>query len=90
MSGSVFEGKPSFKALGLWFSSRLDWSSYIVSIAKISPKKIGALIRSIKVLSPEFTLYLCKSTTQPCMEYWCHVWVGASICYLDTIDKLQK
>ena len=90
MSGSVFEEKPSFKTLALWFFSKLGWGSYIVSIAKIPSKKIGALIRCIKVLSPECTLYLCKSTIQPCMEYCCHVWVGASICYLDTVDKLQK
>ena len=37
-------------------SSKLDWGSYIVSIAKTASKKIGALIRSIKFLSPEFAL----------------------------------
>ena len=30
--------------LGLTFSSRLDWGSYIVSVAKTASKKIGALI----------------------------------------------
>ena len=27
---------------------------------------------------------------QPCMEYCCHVWVGAPSCYLELLDKLQK
>ena len=44
----------------------------------------------MKFLSPEFVLYLCKSTIRPCMEYCCHVMAGASICYLELLDKLQK
>ena len=48
--------------LGLTFSSKLDWGSYIFSIAKSACKKIGTLIRSMKPLSPEVALYLYKST----------------------------
>ena len=77
MDRSVHEGKTSFKMLGLTFSSKLDWGSYIVSIAKTASKKIGTLIRSMKFLSPEVVLYLSKSTIRPCMEYCCHVWAGA-------------
>ena len=40
MDGSVLEQKISFKMLGLTFSSKLDWGSYIVSIAKTGSKKI--------------------------------------------------
>ena len=90
MDGSVLEEKTSFKMLELTFSSKLDWDSYIVSIAKTASKKIGALIRSMKFLSPEVALYLYKSTIRPCMEYCCHVWAGAPSCYLKLLDKLQK
>ena len=90
MDGSVLEEKSSFKMLGLSFSSKLDWGSYIVSIAKTTSKKIGALIHSMKFLSPEVALYLYKSTIWPCMEYCCHVWAGAPSCYLELLDKLQK
>ena len=76
--------------LGLTFSSKLDWGSYIISIAKTASKKIGALICSIKFLSPEVAVYLYKSTICPCMEYCCHVWAGAPSCYLELLDKLQK
>ena len=85
MDGSILEEKTSFKMLGLTFSSKLDWGSYIVSIAKTASKKVGALIRS-----PEVALYLYKSTIWPCMEYCCHVWAGAPSCYLELLDKLQK
>ena len=90
MGGSVLEEISSFKMLGLTFSSKLDWGSYIISIAKTGSKKIGPLIRSMKFLSPEVALYLYKSTIRPCMEYCCHVWAGAPSCYLDLLDKLQK
>ena len=69
MNGSVLEEKSSFKMLGLTFCSKLDWGSYIISIAKTASEKIGALIRSTKFLSPEVALYLYKSTIRPCMEY---------------------
>ena len=42
MDGSVLEEKSSFKMLGLTFSSKLDWGSYIISIAKTASKKIGS------------------------------------------------
>ena len=81
MDGSVLEAKSSFKMLGLTFSSKLNLGSYIVSIAKNSSKKFGALIRFVKYLSAEVALYLYKSTLFPCMEYCCHVWASAPSCY---------
>ena len=90
MDESVLEEKSSFKMLGLTFSSKLDWGSYIISIAKTASKKIGALIFSMKFLSPEVALYLYKSTICPCMEYCCYVWAGAPNCYLELLDKLEK
>ena len=90
MGGSTLEEKSSFKMLGLTFSSILDWGSYIISIAETASKKIGALIRSIKFLSPAVVLYLYKCTIRLCMEYYCHLWSGAPSCYLDLLDKLQK
>ena len=58
MDGSILAEKTSFKMLGLIFSSKLDWGSYIVPVARTASKKIGALIRSMKFLSPEVALYL--------------------------------
>ena len=34
IGGSILEEKSSFKMLGLTFSSKLDWGSYVFSIAK--------------------------------------------------------
>ena len=40
MDGSALEEKSSFKMLWLTFSSKLDWGSYVISIAKTASKKI--------------------------------------------------
>ena len=62
MDGSVLEKKSSFKMLGLTVSSKLDWGSYIIFIAKTATNEIGTLNRSMKFLSPEVALYLYKFT----------------------------
>ena len=68
MDGLDFEEK-YFKLMGLIFSSKLECGSYIISIAKMASNEIGALIHSVKFLSPEVALYLYKSTILSCMEY---------------------
>ena len=67
MDGSVLVEKSSFEIPELTFSSKLDWGSYIISVAKTASKNSGALIHSMKFLSPEIALYLYKST-------YAHVW----------------
>ena len=84
--------------LFLWKNHLLrcwGWPSLLNSIGaltlslllKLPPRKLDD---SMKFLSPEVALYLCKSTIRPCMEYCCHVWAGAPSCYLELLDKLQK
>ena len=87
---SVLEEKSSFKMLGLTFSSKLDCGSYIITISKTASKKIGALMLSMKFLSPKVVLHLYQSTICPCMEYCCHVWAGAPSYSLGLLDKLKK
>ena len=90
MGGFILRKKQLLRLLlGLTLPSKLDWGFYIISIAKTASKKIGALIHSMKFLSPEVALYIYKSTIQSCMEY-CHVWTGAPSCYLELLYKLQK
>ena len=87
---SVLAEKSSFKMLGLTFFSKLDWGSYIISIAKIASKKIGALICSMQFHSPEVAL--CLYINVPYGHAWnsCHVWAGAPSRYLELLGKLQK
>ena len=76
--------------MGLSFSSKLDWDSYIVSITKSTSEKIGALVHFMKFLSLEVALYLHKCTTRLCVEYCCKVLTGAPDCCLELLGKLQK
>ena len=82
---SFLEERSPFKMLGLTFSSKLNWGSFVISITKTASQKIGAFIRSIKLLSPEVALYPYKSTVRRCMEYcyqrlgWCS-WLLLEIC----------
>ena len=62
MNGSFLEEKSSFKIKGLSFPSNLNSGSYIISIVKTASKKIRALIRSMKFLTPQVALYFYKST----------------------------
>ena len=82
MDGSVLEERSSFKMLELTFSSKLDWASYIISVAKTAFKKIRVLIHSMKFLSPEVVLCLYKSTICPCMKCCCLVWASTPRYYL--------
>ena len=75
--------------LGLTISSKFDWGSFIISIAKTASKKIGTLICSMQFLSM-VALYLYKSTIRPHLRYCCQVWAGAPRCYLELLYKLQR
>ena len=64
--------------------------AYFICTAKTPSEKIGSLICSVKFLSPEVALYLCKSTIRPCMEHCGHVCPGAPRYSLEILDKLPK
>ena len=74
MVGSVLEEKSSLKILGLILSSKFDWDSYIIFIARTASKKIGAFVCSMKFLSPKVALYLYKPTIRPWMEIFPNIW----------------
>ena len=67
VDGSVLEEKSSIKMLGLNFFSKLDWGSYIISIAKTASKKIEALIFSMNFFSMRL---LCISVNLPYSHGW--------------------
>ena len=88
IDGSALEKNDLLRCWGCL--SKSDLGSYIISTAKTVSKKIGALIRSMKFLSPEVALYLHKSTIRTCKEYCSHFWTGAATYLLELLDELQK
>ena len=73
--GKVLQLKTTTLLLFLW-----------LVIAKTDPKKLVALIRSIKFLSPEVALYLMATDgiLLPCLGW--SSWAG----HLEMLDKLEK
>ena len=67
MDGSVLEENSFFKMLGSTFFSKLDWGSYIISVAKTASKNIGALICSMKFF---LLRLLCISINLPYGHAW--------------------
>ena len=63
--------------MGLSFSSKLKWGSYIISIIKTVSKQSRDLFYEI-------------SFSWDYMEYCFHVWAGTPSCCLEMIDKLQN
>ena len=76
MDESVLDEKSYFKIQRLTFSSKLDWGSYITSIAETASKKIG------KFFPPELALHLYKSTMPVVMSglallvATCNCWIS--------------
>ena len=69
--------------LGLTVSCKLDWLSYIVSIAKTASKKVEALIRSMKFLFPKAALYL-YSINLPYVLAWNTVAISGLVLLVAT------
>ena len=91
MDGSVLEESYLSRCWG-WVSL-LNWIGALTLslLLKLPPRKLEPwFIHSMKFLSPEVALYLCKSTICPWIEYCCHFWAGAPSCYLELLSKLQK
>ena len=84
VDGSVLMEKSSLKMVGLSFSSKLAWDSYIISIRKLPPRKLGPWF----ILWRFFLLKLLyEATIEPCMEHCCDVWAGAPSCYSELLQK---
>ena len=92
MNGIELPEETSFRLLGLKFTRSMDWKPYIQSIAKAASRKVDALYRAQRFLTPESILYLHKSTIRLCMEYCFHIWGGSpkiTITITMTITKTK-
>ena len=68
MDGSAFEEKSPFKMLRVAFSSKLDWGTYIISIAKTASKKIGAL-KLLSAIFYQFFIFSSSHRPSKTMKY---------------------
>ena len=68
--------------LWLFFTSELDWCSYIVSLFQTVSKKWS--------LFAKVTVSIYKSNIRLCMRFCCHIQLAAANFYLGLFDKLLK
>ena len=85
----------------IFFFSNLDLGFNTVSIVKTTSKKLGALMRSLKLLSPEIVPYSCKLTIRNicsdarnfCFEglheLLMDIWTACSI-FATSLERLTK
>ena len=93
IDGSVLKERASFEMQGLTFSIKLDWIGVALSLLlKLSQKSCCLSLDSFceERFFLLWLLYISKSIIHPCMEYCCHVRVGAPNKLLEVLDKLQK
>ena len=91
--GALYEQKSYFKMLWLtldWIG--LNWIGTLTSsqLLKLAPRKLEPWFVLRSFFSLAVVLYLFKSTIWPCLEFCCCVWDGATNCYLELLDALQK
>ena len=90
MSASLLEEKSSFKMMELFFSSNRIGFLTLLQLLKLPPRKLELWFVLWSFFLSKLIFSSDKSTIQPDMEYYCHVWAIARSCYLDMLDKLQK
>ena len=82
MDGFVLDEKSFFKMVGLTYSSKLDYGSYIISFAKTAFKKIGASMFDF------FSLLrlLCISINLPYTHVWNIVVMSGLVPLVSTLS----
>ena len=88
MGPSTLPEVSDFHLLGLDISINVSWERYISGIAKSASMRVGCLYQARKFLPPDAILY--KTTICHLMEYYCHIWAGASARHLSLLDRVQK
>ena len=91
MNGFILKGKWSLTILEQSFSPKLDWGSYIVSIAKTFSNEIEILSSCMKFLSPEVVflfLQIYHNTLHGTLFPWL-LWCFQVLAW-KILDKLQK
>jgi hypothetical protein len=90
IQGHEIELVKSTKFLGIILDSDLSWCNHINFIKNKVSKNIGILCRARKILKLETLVTLYYSFIYPLLTYCIEAWGNASMCYVNTISKLQK
>ena len=91
VNNSPMEMVSSYKYLGVWLTSSLDWSKQVTSVCKKARQHVGILYRKFYGHSNSFTLQkLYLSYVRPHLEYAAPVWDPHQHGQIDSLEKVQK
>ena len=89
INNSPIDCVSSFRYLGVTLSSKLSWSTHVLSIINKARKLIGIIYRHFyRSCSPSTRLSLYLSIVRPVLEYCCSVW-DPSPTYSSMLESVQ-
>ena len=92
INGADIERVDSFKMLGVYFNTRLDWNDHAAHIVTKANKRIFCLIQLVRagVASKDIVRVYC-SLIRSVLEYCCQVWhPGLTVQQSRDIERIQK
>ena len=88
---SQLERVYSYKYLGVWLTSTLNWSTQITEISKKARSQLGIIYRNFYQHSNSATLLqLYLSYIRPHLEYAATVWDPHQVGFIHSLERIQK
>ena len=88
---SQLERVHSYKYLGVWLTSTLNWSTHITEISKKARSQLGIVYRNFYQHSNSATLLqLYFSYIRPHLEYAAIVWDPHQVGLIHSLERIQK
>ena len=86
---SQLERLYSYKYLGVWLTSTLNWSTQITEISKKARSQLGIILRHFyQHCNTAPALYL--SYIRPHLEYAATVWDPHQVGFIHSLERIQK
>lgn len=90
IQGETLEQVQTFKYLGLWFDSLLNWKQHTDYLAKKIAQRIGIQSRIRQYITKDTANMLYQTMIAPIISYGDIIWAKGPVCNLRRIQKLQN
>jgi len=91
MVNNTLERVYSYKYLGIWLTSTLNWSTHVMEVSKKARSQLGIIYRNFYQHSNNATLcQLYLSYVRPHLEYAAMVWDPHQLGLIKSLEKVQK
>ena len=87
---SSLEKVDSYKYLGVWLTSSLNWSMQVSSVCKKARQKLGVMYRKFYHANTATLQQLYITCIRPHLEYAAPVWDPHQLGLIRTLEKVQE